>query len=159
MSLGAGFEISRDSCHFELALSTCGPRRELAAVPAAIPSFLYRGLQSSKTISPITSCFGHSILPHHNKMLSRHRDVLFRKKKKNNEGKSLINLDAFFFSKYFQLMQGPLWTADSIMYHNPWIYFRSAKKLNTRNLSDVDYIRYGGTHCNLSNQEVEAEGW
>lgn len=30
-------------------------------------------------------------------------------------------------------MQGPVWTADSIMYHNPWIYFRSAKKLNTGN--------------------------
>lgn len=56
-------------------------------------------------------------------------------------------------------MQGPVWTAAAIMYHNPWIYFRSAKKLNTRKLSDVDYIRYGGTHCNLSSQEVEAGGW
>lgn len=85
MSLGAGSEISRDSCHFELALSTCGPRRELAAVPATMPSFLYHGLQSSKTISPITSCFGHSILPYHNKMLSRHQDVLFKGKKKKKQ--------------------------------------------------------------------------
>lgn len=61
-----------------------------------MPSFLYRGLQSSQTISPITSCFGHGILTHQNEMLSRHQVVLFKKK---NEGKSLINLDAFFFPK------------------------------------------------------------
>lgn len=36
--------------------------------------------------------------------------------------------------------------------------FRSVKRLNIRELSDMDYNRYGGTHSHLSNQEVEAGG-